>query len=239
MTRRAAKSYVPPHSHSIASYLTLIEGRHHWTDSQGHIRWSAPGTWYFRLPDSIHEHERCPTDILALGIQVDLPALGLSAVPRNGSELRGEDADRITRTLLAELADPDSISELKVRAAFLELHAMMLRQGRATERPNSIVDRAQEWIDGRFLEPINLSAAARGIGVHPSHLARGFRSQLGVSVGDYIRDRRLEWARTRLADPTLKIAQIAIEAGFADQSHLTRLFTARYGRTPGAMRRDA
>jgi len=236
VTRRSAKSFVPPHSHSIATYLTLIEGQHHWTDDQGHIQWSAPGTWYFRAPQAVHQHERCPTDIVALGIQADLVSLGIEDLPQHGSEFRGEEADRITRTLLAELAEPDAVSELKVRSVFMDLHVLMFRSGRMSRRSNSLVDRARSWIDGRFLEPINLSAVAQAVGVHPSHLARGFRAELGLSVGDYIRDRRLEWAKIRLADRTMKIAQIAVDAGFADQSHLTRLFTARYGKSPGAMR---
>lgn len=40
-----------------------------------------------------------------------------------------------------------------------------------------------------------------------------------------------------LADPNLSLAQIAYECGFASQSHMTRLFQARFGTTPGRLRR--
>jgi AraC-like DNA-binding protein len=49
--------------------------------------------------------------------------------------------------------------------------------------------------------------------------------------------RRLEFARDALQDVETPISGIAFQAGFADQSHLTRLFRARFGVTPARYRR--
>jgi AraC-like DNA-binding protein len=52
-----------------------------------------------------------------------------------------------------------------------------------------------------------------------------------------VRNRRLEFVRDALRNPAMPISCIAIKAGFADQSHLTRLFRARFGVTPAEYRR--
>ena len=55
-------------------------------------------------------------------------------------------------------------------------------------------------------------------------------------MGEYARRRRLDYARRQLADPDRPLAQIAADAGFADQSHLTRVFKRFTGLTPGQYR---
>jgi AraC family transcriptional regulator len=59
---------------------------------------------------------------------------------------------------------------------------------------------------------------------------------LGVSVGDYVRRLRLEWAANELATSELPLADVAIGAGFVDQSHFTRAFKRHTGVTPGRFR---
>ena len=73
-------------------------------------------------------------------------------------------------------------------------------------------------------------------GVHPVHLARTFRREYGVTVGEYARALRLDWAQALLSDPDLSLAEVAAGAGFADQSHFTRAFRAYAGVTPGRYR---
>jgi AraC family transcriptional regulator len=69
------------------------------------------------------------------------------------------------------------------------------------------------------------------------HLARAFRTRYGVSVGEYGRRLRLEWAAAEVARSDTPLALIAARAGFADQSHFTRVFKQHIGATPGAYRR--
>jgi AraC family transcriptional regulator len=66
---------------------------------------------------------------------------------------------------------------------------------------------------------------------------RAFRAFHGVPVGTYARRLRLDWVARRLAETDEPIASLAIEAGFADQPHLTRAFRAFSGLTPARYRR--
>jgi transcriptional regulator GlxA family with amidase domain len=70
------------------------------------------------------------------------------------------------------------------------------------------------------------------------HVTEHFRRQLGVSPKAYARLLRFEHARALLAElpsqPQRTVADVAIGAGYYDQSHLTRDFAAMAGMTPGA-----
>jgi AraC-like DNA-binding protein len=66
---------------------------------------------------------------------------------------------------------------------------------------------------------------------------RAFRSVYGLAPSDYARQLRMRTAR-RLIAAGLPLAEAAVRAGFADQSHLTRWFTRSYGITPAAYQRS-
>ena len=56
-------------------------------------------------------------------------------------------------------------------------------------------------------------------------------------MGTYVRRLRLNWAAAELARSDASLAQTALAAGFADQSHFTRAFRRYTGFTPSAYRR--
>lgn len=78
---------------------------------------------------------------------------------------------------------------------------------------------------------------ARAVERHPAHLAKQFRLRFGVSIGEYVRRLRVQDVARRLAESGEPLARVAVDAGFADQSHMHRVFVARMGVTPGAYRR--
>jgi AraC family transcriptional regulator len=78
--------------------------------------------------------------------------------------------------------------------------------------------------------------AARA-GVHPVYLARQFRRFFGSSVVSYMQRRRVTRAAELIASSSMPLSSVAFQAGFADQSHLSRSFRAGTGLTPGAYAR--
>jgi AraC-like DNA-binding protein len=92
--------------------------------------------------------------------------------------------------------------------------------------------RAKEYIDDDPLGTPTLSDLAALCGLSRFQLLRAFKRDLGIAPKAYIIQRRLELARQALrrGEPP---AQAALSAGFADQSHLNRHFTRRFGYTPG------
>jgi len=74
-------------------------------------------------------------------------------------------------------------------------------------------------------------------GVHPTHLMRVFRAHYGLSIGEYIRNCRLNHAVKMIFSNALRLADIAAESGFADHSHMTNCFRRYLGLTPSEYRR--
>jgi AraC family transcriptional regulator len=86
---------------------------------------------------------------------------------------------------------------------------------------------------------LRLRDLAAVAGLHPSHLARSFRSARGESLAASLRRRRVEWAKRRLVETDDAIATVALEAGFCDQGHFSRVFRRIVGTTPSRFRNSS
>lgn len=153
--------------------------------------------------------------------------------------LRDEGAVDVARRISNELHLWDEVSPLAVDGLVLELLARTARAvepGRRQGGPPRWLKQAQEYLQARFTEPLEVMEVALAVGVHPVHLSRTFRRHMGVSVGDYVRQLRLEWATQELATGNRPLADVALAAGFVDQSHFTRAFKRHTGLTPGYFR---
>jgi AraC family transcriptional regulator len=146
-------------------------------------------------------------------------------------------AAQLARRMREEIDASDTASPLALEGLCLELLALTTRRvQRADGRPPRWLARALAFLHGHALEAITLARVAAAAGVHPAHLSREFRRHHQTSVASYVRGLRLAWAAERLADSERPIADIATEAGFADQSHFTRAFHRYSGQTPRAFR---
>ena len=105
-------------------------------------------------------------------------------------------------------------------------------------RPSAWLEAARDLIHADLTARLSLAALAGAVGVHPITLARGFRSSYGCSVGTYVRRLRVELAGRWLTDTDLPLAEIALAAGFCDQSHFSNLFRRIIGVTPSHYRRQ-
>jgi AraC family transcriptional regulator len=94
-----------------------------------------------------------------------------------------------------------------------------------------------DYIEANLTADLSLGGIATAVGVRPHRLARDFRDRTGVALHQYVLGRRVERAARLLRSSDTPIAMIAIECGFADQSHLTTAFRRRVGATPAAYRR--
>ncbi len=143
-------------------------------------------------------------------------------------------AARLTR----ELDRPDDLAPFAAEAAVLEILVVLGRLALDDERtPPPWLLRAQELVHAGFREPLRIGAVAREVDVHPGHLARAFRRHFRMPLGSYVRKLRLEWVAAELLGTEESVASVALAAGFADQSHLTRAFKCHTGLTPQVYRR--
>jgi len=99
------------------------------------------------------------------------------------------------------------------------------------------VRRAKEIFSANLDGNVPLKEVARECGVSVSHFSRAFRRSVGMAPHNWLLMRRVEFAKEKLRDSRMPLSDVAFACGFADQSHLTRVFTRMIGVGPGAWRR--
>jgi AraC family transcriptional regulator len=93
------------------------------------------------------------------------------------------------------------------------------------------------WIEAHLFEPMTVKSVADQAGYSASRFSRGFTRLQGESVMSYVRGRRLEAAMGRLlAEPDLRIVDLAFDSGFDSQEAFTRAFVRAFGHPPGRLR---
>ena len=97
--------------------------------------------------------------------------------------------------------------------------------------------RAKEILSANLDGSVPLKDVARECRLSVSHFSRAFRRTMGVAPHNWLLGRRIEVAKEKLRDRRLSLSDVALVCGFADQSHLTRVFTGMVGVSPGAWRR--
>jgi AraC-like DNA-binding protein len=183
---------------------------HH--DQVGSLNVEIGGTWLRRFAE--------------LGCTLDRPA-----------EFAGGLVAEAGLRILREFREPDRDSALTVEGLTWEILAASsaYRTGENRFMPRWVAE-ARELLDAQLDAVPRLRSLADAVGVHPVHFAAVFRRFQGCSVGEYVRRRRIDHVRRRLRETDDALAEIATEAGFADQSHLTRTFKRFVGLTPGQYR---
>jgi AraC family transcriptional regulator len=96
--------------------------------------------------------------------------------------------------------------------------------------------RARKYIGENLHARIRIGTVARIVNLSPSYFSRAFKTSEGVPFSDFVLMSRIGLAKQLLATTHLSIAQIALECGLADQSHLTRIFSRFVGVPPRAWR---
>ena len=102
--------------------------------------------------------------------------------------------------------------------------------------PDHKLKRVIDLVESRFAEAISLSELAAETCLSPFHFARLFQKATGLPPHRYITERRVQYAKTKLAEGRLSLVEVALEAGFGSQGNLNRIFRKHTGLTPGQFR---
>ena len=102
--------------------------------------------------------------------------------------------------------------------------------------PPRALRRVREFIEAHLEQTISIQALAAMVELSMCHFARAFKQSQGMTPHDYLVHCRVRRAQELLADTDLPLSEIAIAAGFADQSHCARRFRELVGLTPSRYR---
>ena len=100
------------------------------------------------------------------------------------------------------------------------------------------LQRVRAYIEAHLADRFTLTDLAGVACLSPYHFSRSFKLALGIGPQRYVVQRRVERAKTLMRRTNRPLAWIALEAGFADQSHLTQVFRREMGVTPGRYRAE-
>jgi AraC family transcriptional regulator len=157
-------------------------------------------------------------------------------------QVRDKQLELIALALEVESAAGYPSGPLYAESLGLALSARLL--GAATSHPPrrphglSRAQRARliDYVDAHLEGPLSLLDLARVSGCSASHLKVLFKRTMGVTVHGYVVQRRVERARQLLQSGDLPSAQVAMECGFAHQSHMARCIRQLLGVSPTELR---
>jgi AraC-like DNA-binding protein len=207
---------------------------------RGRRRICLPGQLHVLHPDELHDGGPGTADGFAYRIAYLDPALVHGALDGRPLPFVAEPvhdpapATRELMRLLCEIDDP--LDELAQHDAVIAvtgaLTALAGHPGGGGPIDLDAVAGVREYLKAHARQPISAATLERLSGLDRYTLARQFRRAFGTSPDRYRTMRRLDLARSAIAAGT-PLAAAAVEAGFADQSHMTRQFRRAFGMTPG------
>ena len=232
----------PRHSHALASFSFVLDGSYLETlGARPALRQAS--TLIFHPPQESHSVNYSDGPVRILSVQVDSQRLSYlqdrAILFDSRVTGRSETIAWLGHRLYSEFRQADSFSTLALEGLVFEILAEAARNRAPV---NHVAPKwlrlAEEFLHDNFSTSVAFDDVARCAGVHPVHLARVFRKKHGCTIGEYLRRLRVEYAAQQIVTTQGSIGDIAIAAGFADQSHLTKTFKAHFGFTPAAYRRS-
>lgn len=232
---------VPKHAHEPVYLSMLLSGQN--METIGSREFDSPVLDTVFHPENFeHRNEIGPAGARFFCIEIrsnwfdSLDTARAKNLP--SSVLEGDSVFLMRKLLSVYLRDGDQTAHLEAESLTAELIGSMCEGLRVkeTSRPPWLA-RVEEYLRVNFFQQLTLEDAALQVGVHPVHLSRVFRRVHRQTMGDYLNKLRAEFISRKLADPSVSLAAAALDAGFADQAHLTRVFKQLNGITPGALRK--
>ena len=227
---------MPAHDHELAYLSVLLKGAYTETSPRG-TRTCKPSTLVFHPPGDRHAVDFHDTDVRIFRVEMksawldkmrDYP-LALESTPFRGGFLSS-----LCRRLYGEFQRNDDYSPLAIEGLMLEITAELTRRQlrKLEQTPPRWVREARNAVRESISEPPSLEALAQLVGVHPVSLAREFRRHYRCTVGEYVRQLRIDAACRQLLESETPLSAVATNAGFYDQSHFANTFRRYTGMTP-------
>lgn len=240
-------SVMPWHTHNGATVCCVLNGAftEYW---RGHALECTNATVKVTPAGEPHWNRFGSVDTLGLMVEVQQQLFeNYRAVDRALDSLvhvHGGELAFLARRIWNELGEQDAAAPLALEGLVLELIAGLVRHADAGASaaggtPPQWLRSIHERLHEHTQPPQTLQTLAVSAGVHPATLTKAFRRAYGCAPGEYLRRLRLERATTRLTSGNESIAEIAADAGYADQAHFTRAFKRATGFTPAGYRRAA
>jgi AraC-like DNA-binding protein len=230
----ASHADIPEHAHDWPLLSLFVIGSYRNRSAFGELEVTAPSAVYYAA-GAAHANRAGATGFEQIEIEFDPAWLASDAIlPKqplmHGLSGRAAAASR----RLARLWSARGFDEIELRSAMRALLAMIAFDTPASRPP--WLDRVHAMMIASPGRPA--AALAAEVDLHPAWLGQAYHAYTGEPLAQAAARRRVEQAAWLLRETATPAAEIALIAGFYDQSHMTRAFRRLLGRTPGEVRRD-
>jgi AraC family transcriptional regulator len=191
-----------------------------------------------------------PTSFLCIRLSpslVQTAAEGMDVNPDRVSmrpqlQFRDPQIEHIGWAIKAELEAGDPSGRLYADSLGLALAARLLRHHAPVELrfanglPKRRLQRVVDYIHDHLSHDLRLAELAEVASLSPSHFKSLFKQSVGVPVHQFVIRSRVEYAIDLLLNGKLRLSHVALQAGFANQSHMARCMRRVTGLTPSSLR---
>ncbi|MBR8456460.1 AraC family transcriptional regulator [Burkholderia dolosa] len=233
----------PRHAHDEFGVGVIVSGAHRSWSGRGQVDALAgdaimvnPGEMHDGMPIDAGTGRRWRMLYVAPALVAGIAAEeGLADVELAHPAVRDARLAAAVGRLHARIVDAGDTSLARDEALVMLVATLLARHANRTLSAGGVAPAirvARERLDASPAAPVSLGELAALSGVSRFQLLRGFARELGITPHAYLIQSRARLARALLATGST-IADAAAQAGFADQSHLTRAFVRQFGITPG------
>jgi AraC family transcriptional regulator len=236
--RQPCSRAVPRHQHELA-YVTVMLHGDYLEGDRGKLEELRPFTAVFNPSGVEHATLIGPAGASFFTIELrdeHLRQLGVR-LPRQTGFDRGAGEMLWPGLRLYSVFKNQTADVLLIDSYVLELLGAIAGTVSGEKSAPAWLRRVKERLHEEFRDNLRMSDLASEAGVHPVHLARVFRAYERRTPGDYLQQLRVRSACSLLHDRDYPLALIAVDCGFADQSHFTRVFRKFTATTPAQFRR--
>lgn len=231
---------LPEHSHQEPDLCFVLAGS--FTEVTGkQARRCRPRSVLFHPAGEAHS-DHFHTSVRCFSLQFG--TCGMDETPRSQPSVSntsvnspGGRLSQLAARLYREFSMPDPVSRTMIEGLALQMMAETFRQTTAPTHAAPLwLEEAKAILHEQFSDRPSLMNLATSVGVHPVHLAREFRRFYGCTITAYVLQRRLDFACQEMLNSRASLINIALAAGFFDQSHFARTFKAQMGMSPNQYR---
>ena len=232
---------MPSHTHGPAYLSLVLKGAYTETCAKRSCTRTA-STIIFHPPDEPHAVDFHNAEVRIFRIEVKSRWLEQARksvdLPEYSTDFHGGFIGLLFNRLHGEFQQTDASSVLAIEGLMLEIIAEISRHQISNANQNSPrwLEQARAILRERISDPPSFQSLAKAVGVHPVYLAREFRRRYHCTLGEYLRQLRIERACSEISRSNAPLCEIAAVAGFYDQSHFSNSFKRYTGMTPAEYR---
>jgi len=251
---------IPDHEHPthFVNLLTRGEIKAQWTtEGRSHSATNSPGTIYL-LPAGTRDRLTWsgPTTRIVLVMEKGFLSRSLENTAHLDEidltthwNLRDRHIQSLMLAMHADLEDGSPAGPLYGESLGLTLGLYLIRRYSTRRRSNSLqltggmpaarLNRVLDFINQNSAQDLRLWELAALAGMSPHYFCELFKASTGLTAYQYVLQCRIEHAKRCLRNPELSVGDAGVAAGFADQSHFTKVFRRKVGVTPMKYRSQA